>query len=804
MTRDATERAAYLSGVCGDDATLRDEVADLLAVAASLPEDFLRPLRQVSLDAPDAGRAVAAPTAGSAAGPPIGPAEGVQRRPDWPPLDSTGADGLDGGDDTATALVGSHVGAFEVLRVIAGGGMGVVYEARQQQPRRPVALKIMKPGYATPAMLRRFQLEAELLGRLRHPNIAQVYQAGLADTPLGKLPYFALEYVAGARTITQYAYEESLNLRQRLALFATVCDAVQHGHRNGVIHRDVKPANILVDEHGQPKLIDFGVARLTERNTGLTTAHTLAGQIVGTVQYMSPEQCDGDPAAVDTRSDVYSLGVILYELLTGTLPYRASSASLLSATRTIREHEPARPSTINRKLRGAIETVVLKALEKDRERRYSSADALARDIRHVLSREPIEARRPTLLTGLVRWAVRHPVMVTLGVCAVLIVLTGGAVGLTWWYAMMRPDHVEALEPERRKAVLRTAAGRVLETWGGTEPGAVEFARDMWLTIGGTERHVAIIGFKNAEGLECPPGVYVFDCNRNRKKPLLIGRLEPNDVPYVLKLRDAVAYSRDNFCAVSLAVADVFDPPAGPELIVAHQHDVYTQTALRIYALDGGEVLWQVWTDSQVNSFRWLQATGVLLVAGLEGRVHWAQRGVECAPEPNLHPWAVMALRPQRGYRVAHYVALEHPEENLRLLWVRCLLAADNAQLLRFPWHAALLSWSAETRDTICGVNMVAIEGMAGVNWPFDGEGVRSDIAPRYTGNYADRTTRPRDDPLWLPSPTDIDPNTGKPEIYWGDLPEIQWFNQDPNQCDPTTRDLKLHFGVDVTEGKERR
>jgi serine/threonine protein kinase len=198
--------------------------------------------------------------------------------------------------------------------------MGAVYEALQEKPERKVALKVIKPGVASAEALRRFDQETRLLGKLHHPGIAQIYEAGTADTGQGPQPYFAMERIQGA-TLREHARRAPLSAREKLALVAKICDAVHHAHQKGIIHRDLKPSNILIDETGQPKVLDFGVARATDADRQ-ATLHTTAGEIVGTLPYMSPEQVSVDPSDLDIRSDVYALGVLLYELLAGTAPLR--------------------------------------------------------------------------------------------------------------------------------------------------------------------------------------------------------------------------------------------------------------------------------------------------------------------------------------------------------------------------------------------------------------------------------------------------------------------------------------------------
>jgi tetratricopeptide (TPR) repeat protein len=313
------------------------------------------------------------------------------------------------------------IGRYRIRALLGEGGMGAVYEAEQENPRRTVALKVVRSALAAPELRRRFAQESQALARLQHPGIAQIYEAGAADTDLGPQPYFAMELIHGL-SLLEYARQRGLNTRQRVELMVKVCDAVDHAHQRGIIHRDLKPGNILVDETKQPKILDFGVARVTDSEAN-TTRQTGLGEVVGTPAYMSPEQIVADPRQLDARSDVYSLGVLLYELLTGRLPYEVSS-QLHEAARAIREEDPAPVREIGRSDRADLETIVRKTLEKDKSRRYGSAAELAADLGRFLRGEAILARPPSALYQARKFCGRHKALAG-GAAAVLVVLVAG-------------------------------------------------------------------------------------------------------------------------------------------------------------------------------------------------------------------------------------------------------------------------------------------------------------------------------------------------------------------------------------------
>lgn len=377
--------------------------------------------------------------------------------------------------DISDELVGT-LGRYRIVRLLGEGGMGAVYEAEQDQPRRVVALKVIHRRVASPQLVRRFEREAEILGRLQHPGIAHIYDAGRLDGA-GDRPFLAMELVRGL-PLLEYVRAHALSAARRLELVARICDGVAHAHDNGVIHRDLKPANILVDAQGQPKILDFGIARFVEHDAQMSTLQTDPGQILGTVAYMSPEQIAGNSTAIDRATDVYAIGVILFQLLSERLPYALQDKSLPESARIIQEDEPASIGSINTRFRGDIETIVAKALEKDRSRRYAAAGELAADIRRHLAEQPIHARPQTTLYRIRKFARRHRGLVGATV-AIIMTLVAGIVGMTVFAVRESAQRTRAerlLESEQNARqtadALRVAAEREAEKANAT----VEFIR----------------------------------------------------------------------------------------------------------------------------------------------------------------------------------------------------------------------------------------------------------------------------------------------------------------------------------------
>ena len=384
----------------------------------------------------------------------------------------------------------SQIGPYRILERIGEGGMGTVYRAEQRQPvRRFVALKVIKSGMDSKEVVARFEAERQALALMSHANVAKVFDAGVAES--GR-PYFAMEYVPGV-PLTEYCDQAKLTTHERLELFIVVCHAVQHAHQKGIIHRDLKPSNILVslvDGAPAPKIIDFGIAKATNSQLTQQTLFTRTGSLIGTPEYMSPEQAQTSGLDVDTRTDVYSLGVILYELLTGALPIDPKlirSTNLVTMAQTIRDFEPVRPSqklatgrrgadtgddsahtpdparwhhadirSLEREVRDDLDWITLKALDKDRARRYQSANDLAADIQRHLDHEPVLARPPSITYRLTKFVRKHRV----GVACAGLVLASLVLGLgaaTMGFVRARAERDDAIRARSAEAVERVAA-----------------------------------------------------------------------------------------------------------------------------------------------------------------------------------------------------------------------------------------------------------------------------------------------------------------------------------------------------------
>ncbi len=650
----ADQRAVYIRESCAGDAALIRQVESLLENNQRAGDDFLAP-------------------------PPPNPNIDAMIKPDVEDL-----------------LIGRRIGAYTVRSVIARGGMGTVYLAEQANPRRKVALKVVRAGLGSLDAERRFKQETAILARLHHPHIAQVYEAGTAPAagedpstsetdgassanrdlaaagmreihvarPGGTIHYFAMEYVHGAKTLTDYAAAHDLSISDRLELFCQVCEAVDYGHGRGVIHRDLKPQNVLVDDNGVVKVIDFGVARSIDSDVATATRVTEAGTLIGTLSYMSPEQCDADPLALDVRSDVYSLGVMLYELLCGKLPYDVSKISIYTAIRTIRETPPQPLADVNRRLRGDLQTIVDKALMKKPEERYARVADLCRDVRHHLRREPIEARPATRWVRAMRWMMRHPKLTAalggIGISGVIVMATMLAVyggysrpfELIFINSDTQFDEVTG-RPSRlgNRADLKAAFGNMLHTWDSPYNG-ISLAElvEQPSVLGG--RRLALIGFNKHEKPEWHGKLCCFDAHNPTQLlwSASVDQATINNMPDKAWPRPASdlnrTYHSENFQLGYAQVADIYNDAEnpGPEIVACFTHLPDSQSVIRIYNLNG-DLLFQAWLDGIVHSFYWLADYQRLVLTGPKSDIYDGEYGIDLG---GWHPPVIFAISPRLG------------------------------------------------------------------------------------------------------------------------------------------------------------
>ncbi len=675
LARDTDEIPRFLDESCGPDADLRREVESLLHARKRM------------------GRYLEVPAAAA-----------LSRDTEFAP--------------------GERVGGYEILGVIGRGGSGVVYEARQRSPDRVVALKTVRLRLGGEEG--RFLAEAQTLARFRHPAIAHIYEAGMHETQGSRVPFFSMEFVEGPGTILDFARSRGLDARARLELLARVADGVHYGHQRGVIHCDLKPGNILVDEDGAPRIVDFGIARTGAAKEGDT-------EIRGTLPYMSPEQCHDAVEHLDVRCDVYSLGVVLYELLAGRLPIDVSGGSITEARRRILEEVPAPLQNLVPELRGDVSAIVHKALEKDRDRRYASAAALADDIRRHLTDHVVEAVPARAWTHVRKFARRQRVAFLSFAVAVVALIA--ASGVTSWLAV--ENHRQRVKAEYDAYLAHVAAAAaalqaddVGEARARLDSAPVPFRGWEWDHLRGRlDTSVAALewpahqigaGALSADGRfvaatpggglrvwELPTGRVVFTLQRTRSP----GRAE------------AVAYSADGerlAVGYHTGLVQIHSARTGEVLLVAGRHAgqvtmVSFDPAGARFATasyDGTVRLWDAATGApqgtlqvhprEVLAARFSPSGEEIAAGGSDGRVH--------------------LLRVPSGERIRTLVGHESNVEDVA--W-----SPDGKRLVSASMDQTLRLWDLES-GAVLAVRAAHRSGVKSVAWSPDGRTIASSSIDR--------------------------------------------------------------------------
>ncbi len=630
------ERKLYIATQCGNDTTLLAEVNILLTNENQSRNRLEEPILGTRLDL------------------------GITQA-----IDSASS-------DAETEIeIGTTIGLYQLIRNVGSGGMGIVYEAQQNQPQRRVAIKIMRHPSPSRQESHHFRREIEILGKLQHPNIAQVYDAGVYYTDSARnhdqigRPYFVMELIPDARHIINYAQHHNLNIRQKLKLFCEGCQGVNHGHRKGIIHRDLKPENILIDTDGRPKIIDFGVARVAEiGQLNVTTVRTEIGLFVGTIQYMSPEQCEPvseSELLIDTRSDVYSLGIILYQLLCKQLPYDVSTSSVIKAARTVCDTTITRPYEIDRELKGDIDAIIIKSLNHNPDQRYQSAGELGEDIYRHLNGQPVIARPPSFVDQTINHIRRHPILSSsiLSLLIAIVIIGSSIIGI--WYYGKKPSYI-FLDEDSSIAKLYSAGNNILQSWQH-----VHKANLYKRPAENGYDDIAFIQYQNSPYAAYPNRICLYQYGKmTQDTPILLHVPESRDYWPDFWPDIGIPENVDRYSSTHMLTQDIFPERPGAELVVIHSHVPLFPNAIRIYDL-WGNVLYERWHKRCITQLAW-DASRKLLVFASDRNDPFTHYDISDLP-PN-HLKTIFALRPDLNHQPGTTIIDKNQQLGEGVIWYR--------------------------------------------------------------------------------------------------------------------------------------
>jgi len=657
-----------------------------------------------------------------------------------------------------------HLGAYRIRRLLATGGMSEVFEALDPKST-PCALKVVRHLPLNSPQILRLRREANLLHLLDHPNIPKALDVGEATIePRGpKVPYIALELIEKARPIDRYVQDESIPLRQSVELIARAADALHHAHMRGVIHRDIKPTNLLVDIHGNPKLIDFGVGAHTQAlDVTMQTLQTMPGQLLGTVQYMSPEQVSGNLANIDVRTDIYSLGLILYQLVTGELPYSTAGVPLVLATQIVRSAPIPSPRTKAPRLDRDLEAVVIKALARSPSLRYQTAGAFCDDLNLWLQSKRVAARDSKRWIGFTQWLARHPLASTAVACLLLIVVSIMTAFVTAHIANNVPHHLNVSRASRT-AQLRSLGGRVLHEWTNLSsmPGSNDSAVLVPTTDGKNSDTFIALSYNHPDPLDTENLhiVSMGDPEQVIWKGPGTTPIEsyPDYVERDIHPETNIPNKRTEFFLRTLIAADVFPEIPGQELVSIVTNRKQFPTAIRIHSLapllTGNEpkLLYEVWHPGYLYQIHWHDETGQLISAGVNNRFDYAHIG-----EPH-NPWGqavvAFAIKP-----VLNHIESERETK-------RWLTQYNQSEVGGPTWYSTLSPSSYSEKWIIASIERLNSR---------DNDGKNLAIELRHQ--------QPAQSNIWIRVPWQFDPKDGSsalgtiPDFTNAQMPEVKDYD----------------------------